>query len=912
MDKRQILILLKIGGIDVSQKCVEDVSVDRNFSDVGDKFSITLIDTPDTNVTYDLELYMASGYRSISLKYGDLGTSKLVAYNGTIWDYTNTFVGNMKKLTITGIMNRYTESTKGVANSIYNIDWNSYYNIRHNESEPYGAMKAILRNRELTNQLKTYTQLDENNEIMRSVAANQISSAILDSKYQSALQYNTKTMPLKGISGETINLPVPDCFFHTTVLPKKINADTIANLKRSEYPEFYDMIKDPNDKYWGELTTVESTSFQARAEHLCIPLADQLIFGNTEGDPFYYNIPVNADINNLPKNMLPKIAGVAFLIDTFPTLGYDFNEIMNWSDTNFLNKHTERFYYYHWDIVKNLKIVDSHTRTPVQAGMDTFEKFILALKNTKGLVTDIFDLSSLAFKKANIQTEQTQDSTGITTDYVIKDLGSKKKGEFPIAFKTGTAGPFVFLAGLDNELNLSGDLRNQLNNLKHDYISNKLDLSEQQKLNYDDDTETYYFYSSDDYDLGPTAQNKFLRGFIMKNGDTGESTFYLQANPEKISYGGAGFVSSGSGVNISDIVYKLAKLEGWQTKPGYIVPTELVPNSDNFVMQGQTAMDFIIKNLVPHSVTPIGEYTLLDGSTKFITTPQGGFYPFFDDDGYFHYQPITEQSTKDLNIPNLGYNLPNSPVLSFQINTKGTAFYTNNDIDYNPISIVTGTKFDNLQVVSDAVTDSISSASYHNDTFDAWLGVTFEDAKGYLKSSDTLKTFRSDDLKLRDLGAYAQGALITKTDALITNLKTDLTGSAEMSGISVLSKIERARNKIQDSTIKASLSMWGNFEVAPARNITVTNMLKGGINNTNQPVKHPSSGKYMILSMQDKIDAGGFIQNLNLLRVTTEVKNSINKYNIDYTKAPVYKVNEIAESDYLGFGGSFSGGGGFR
>ena len=78
MEDRQILILLRIGKMDVSQKCVDSVTVDRNFSDVGDKFSITLVDSPDTNILYDLELYMASGYRDITLKYGDISEDKLV------------------------------------------------------------------------------------------------------------------------------------------------------------------------------------------------------------------------------------------------------------------------------------------------------------------------------------------------------------------------------------------------------------------------------------------------------------------------------------------------------------------------------------------------------------------------------------------------------------------------------------------------------------------------------------------------------------------------------------------------------------------------------------------------------------------------------------------------------------------
>ena len=135
MDKRQILILLQIGPVNVSHKCVKSVSVDRKFSDVGDKFSIDIIDTPDANTSYDLELYMAAGYRQITLKYGDLTgeteengiySDNLVSFKGTIWDYTNSFVGNMKVLTVTGIMNRYSHSRVGAAEYTYNIDWNNY------------------------------------------------------------------------------------------------------------------------------------------------------------------------------------------------------------------------------------------------------------------------------------------------------------------------------------------------------------------------------------------------------------------------------------------------------------------------------------------------------------------------------------------------------------------------------------------------------------------------------------------------------------------------------------------------------------------------------------------------------------------------------------------------------------------
>ena len=290
MDERQILILLQIGSIDVSQKCVESVSVDRNFSDVGDKFSITIVDTPDTTISYDLELYMASGYRNITLKYGDLSANKLVAFNGTIWDYTNTFVGNIKKLTVTGIMNRYIESANGVSNRTYNIDWNSYYNRRTNETYPYAAMSALIRNRELTDQLKVTTQLSYTKDegLSTTAVSNKLSSAILDAQYRNYIngQFNTQTLDIISTNGkDKIMLPVPDCFFHTDVLPSEITAESIENIDRKKYEAFYDFINDPQNKYWGKLTMTKSTEEAAVVDYLSIPLATGFV--NTFFNYFY-------------------------------------------------------------------------------------------------------------------------------------------------------------------------------------------------------------------------------------------------------------------------------------------------------------------------------------------------------------------------------------------------------------------------------------------------------------------------------------------------------------------------------------------------------------------------------------------------------------------------------------------------
>ena len=356
----------------------------------------------------------------------------------------------------------------------------------------------------------------------------------------------------------------------------------------------------------------------------------------------------------------------------------------------------------------------------------------------------------------------------------------------------------------------------------------------------------------------------------------------MQANPDAQNsvYGTASILNSGIGVDISDIVKKLCVLEGWDYDDKDIVQTELVPNSDTFIMQGQTAMDFIVNNLVPKAITPLGLYYVWDNAAndyvqQIVDTPQGGFYPFFDKNGKFHFQPLTEKSITKLDIPNLGYNRPNSPMLSFQINTKGTAFYVNRNVDYSPMSIVSGEKVSYVEAASDALVEQIASTRGHNDTFDAWLGLTYNDVekKAGANASATAKYNKALEL--------AQDALVTKPSAL-------LMGTAAANTTDVRAKLDEAKNKIEKTVIKATLSMWGNTKVAPARTIEVTNMLKGGVSNSQTPQRHPSSGKYLILSMQDRIDGGSFIQNLNLLRYTQDVINGISDYKIDYSRPAEY------------------------
>ena len=838
MDNRQILILLTIGGINVSNKCIDSVSVDRTFADVGDKFSITLIDTPDTGVLYDLELYMASGYRSIVLKYGDISENKLVAYNGTVLDYTNTFVGNIKKLTITGIVSRYIANQDGAASWTYNIDWNSYFNKREDESKNYGAIDTLLIRNKL---LESYATVIAKNKSENKDSLNDLvfmASNILNPEFKTAINSNAKLLTLKGPSGKSIYLPIPESFIplESSEVPEDF---TEGSYSEKEYPKFYEMMHDPYDSFWGELEEPKKTTKSTKRIHY------PTLFGFK-----MYLFMDKERVVNKHADGTTKV------------------------DKDFLNALCGFRYYEQLPAMKNCALSKEYWLPAVAQFIMGFSWTNKKKNSWYGdfdpMVREHIEMSE------NIDAEVVWNSEmkAVAVYYIYTDPNTHEETEY---------GPFIAVKddGWEKAVNEF---------VKIAYAAEATIINDTSKTELANDSTGNYYWSD---------KKGRIRAIMFTDNSTNDRKFFIQANPEAKNsvYGTAGIYNSGIGVDITNIVRQLAILEGWKYKDEYLVQTELVPNSEAFVMKNQSAFEFIIENLVPRAVTPIGEYTDQDGKKILVNTPQSGFYPFFDDDGYFHFQPLVKESIKNLDIPNLGYNIPNSPLLSFQINIKGTAFYTYQKAETSALGIVTGGKMtDSIEIISDQVVNEISK-SRHNDTFDAWLGLTYKDVEKYADTSNATSTLN----KSLDL---AQNALVTSPQSLL--LMSGYENSSD-----IRAKLLAAKTKIDFSTIKATASMWGDFNVAPARCITITNMLKGGVDNSNYPVKHPSSGSYLIVSMQDKIDKSGFIQNLNLTRFQNDVIRELNSFRIDYTKPANYVFQHTeGSSTHVGAGGNVFGGGG--
>lgn len=821
MDKRQLIMFCTIGKLNIDFKSILEIKVDRNFSDVGNKFSIELVDSP-TVTTYDLELYMNAGYRDIVFKYGDISKNKLTAYSGTIWDYTNTFVGNIKKLTITGICDRYAENKKGASTYLYNIDWNNYFNMRTDEKTTWGTISATKAKNDL--RLETYTNEED---------ATRTGSKALDENYKGLLYSNAKTLKLTGPSGKSIELPIPDSFFGLSgdiVPPADSNGDIPfnENVDRSTYAEYLKIVEDPDNLYWGEL---DAYNFAPTTSRCPYPDVDDAVWRIMKKD---VNWPPSAYIlEQYEKSVYPKSDGGDFLSEfLYVSLDWYLKEYYNYPNLNLYN-----------DDVYLAYIRGPITNEVVYWGEDEFhpgqqKKYVIIKDKNKNVI---------GFRLDGVDSNNQRD-----------------------AFIRANDNLQLFASYVNND-----DLQSAEIFPTDKYEWKELTPEHREHTAEPDTAGGYYFWKDNDSNI---------RAFLDRRTDVNKNAsnvFYVQANPNRRAFGGAGLVFSNEGVDISHIVKQLCILEGWDYKDEDIVQTEIVPCSDAFKMQNQSAFEFIQKNLIPRAVTPIGKYKTTDGENIYMDKPQGGFGIFFDKNGSLHFQPLAKTSLENLNIPNLGYNIPNSPTISFQINTKGTAFYNFQPTTITATTITSGTEVKEVEVLDEAGVEEIKKSVGHNDTFDDWLGLKYDTVEKTKEKYKLTGDGETDGTKLLDnhLMGLAQNALITSP-------ATKLIASGAYDATDIKGNIQKAVKNIQDFTITANMTMWGDYRIKPAGIISILNMIKGGEHNRNYPQKHPSSGDYLILKVSETINASGYIQSLDLLRNSEDLKELINPYKIDYTVTP--------------------------
>ena len=212
----------------------------------------------------------------------------------------------------------------------------------------------------------------------------------------------------------------------------------------------------------------------------------------------------------------------------------------------------------------------------------------------------------------------------------------------------------------------------------------------------------------------------------------------------------------------------------------------------------------------------------------------------------------------------MGYNIPDSPVISFSVNTKGTAFYNQSNTKISTLTVTTGQEISELNGVQNATGVNVVESSTHNSFLDDWYGGSYVGMENYISSGNSESNYYTKCI----------------SESLVNNILV----SSKEDKASVTADMQKAVDKIKNFTVLGTMQMWGNTKIKPAHYINILNMVKGGINNSDSVQTHPSSGMYLIQSQTDKISDSGFIQELNLIRKTKDLDKLLIQDDIDWDK----------------------------
>ena len=854
---------LTIGGKNLSHKAVKAYEMERNFADVANKFSMTIIDHPSVSLT-DLELYMASGHRACTFSYTDESDpSKYQKFAGQIWDYDCTFVGDMKQLNISGYASRVVSGNDIAGEYTYNIDWNNYYNKRQDETQPWnGLLLSSYKGTQVYKWEQKMNELDEDSDKQYF-----LNSMTLDSKFMSMYNSNSVFVKVTGRGG-SIQLPIPDMF-------------TTMEIGASKKEKQIDDTVDPKNRFWGKLTEENLVDNLATDLFMCPaepPSSNKsskkskpIMRANsktgtfkvrnkrpTSGNKFYnttgrggYSTCIQGEYksgsHDSQCNVLPNCVGYAS--GRFNEI---YSEITGYQGAKYasLNCDAEGF-------------VNRAKSLGLSVGNTPREGAIMCWQGSGDLAGHV----AVVEKVYDNNHVQTSESGWHANNAFWNQDRYNNNGRW------GQGASYPFLGFIYNPAasGSEGQINDTLSKGNSGLLATMNDYGggDKQTLVYKDSGSNVRAFSF-------CTTEKDSNNKVTYKPIEGQS--WIQLNPKKSYYGAGILLQTSTGVDISHIVKQLATLEGWKYDDTTIAQTELVPCSDKFKMQNQTARQFINDVLIPMAITPVGEYTKTNGQKIKLDRGQGGFTLYFKGNTVY-FQPLNGSNQRDLTNISLGYNIPHSPVISFKVSTKGTCFYTTNSSSMNAMSIVTGKEVEEVVTSDKSSVDNYNRVKGHSESLDNFFGYTYE----YINSAyngkyQTSATNSAGYSPLND-ASYNNGAYESEfiQKGLVNKVPTSAV-NGEQEAITTLSS---AYNKIKQFTIQASMNLWAHKLISPNSVVQVTNMVKS--TNSNIAQKHPTSGKYLVLKQKDSFSDGQFVQQLSMIRYGDN-HTSINPDNIDWSK----------------------------
>lgn len=358
-----------------------------------------------------------------------------------------------------------------------------------------------------------------------------------------------------------------------------------------------------------------------------------------------------------------------------------------------------------------------------------------------------------------------------------------------------------------------------------------------------------------EYRISATDTDKPLKGMKPMTVEQ-RVTQYLQA-----AYRSAFPITYGI-VYISDIVAQLCRLEGWNN-PYIVATTATSYKADYLSMDGMGALEYISQKLCPNAMESGG-------------TGRVGFECHFDSNGRFHFQPIDINGTNAKTVIELGYNINNSPVISFTVRSRGQLLMLGVDESVEEISSITGETISVNSQRSGTLMSETEARLNQEAIKNGYSAITNEEGKvigisasgtaqffnlslfnyyGYESNINEYKQFLS---KISEQGS------INENMPYGTSLIRKTYSSSGSSSTSATLKAYKDLNQLAKTCIKAELTMVGDNTITPGKYIHIENYTRKG--------RHYTSGNYYVQSITDSVTAtNGFTQTLTLWRYSPTV-----------------------------------------
>lgn len=307
------------------------------------------------------------------------------------------------------------------------------------------------------------------------------------------------------------------------------------------------------------------------------------------------------------------------------------------------------------------------------------------------------------------------------------------------------------------------------------------------------------------------------------------------------------------GVYISEIVEKLCKIEGWTCDVTPTTWTSFESIQSELVMNGRNALDYIVNVLAPIATSEN------EGYTGYIVKLEGNHLTF---------KPAIPDRLGTLEI-RMGYNISDSPVLSFSCKTRGRFIMYGIAEEVSTVTtysnessvIQTYTKSESFIESQYSSRSSTQGSNWFSKGLFSYYGF-MNNLEGY---NSFFTTFYSDKFKYGDHSvdnyhsfSYSindyQGNIVDASINTSTLIRSTPYSSLAEDGAVVLNDL----TKFERASIKAELTIIGDNRIIPNSYIEVINMTKRG--------RHYTSGIYWINKITDNFSKGEWTQKIECNR----------------------------------------------